>query len=66
MHQELDILDDKLQQLIQVCQQLRTENTRLRQQLATSQNEGKQLNEKINGAKNRLETLLQQIPEINQ
>jgi len=63
MEAELKALEDKIAQLVQLCARLRTENTHLRQQLANAQNEGKHLTEKINGARGRLETLLDQIPE---
>ena len=63
MEAELKALEDKIAQLVQLCARLRTENIDLRQQLATAQNEGKHLAEKINGARDRLEVLLEQIPE---
>ena len=62
MDAELTALEQKINQFVQLCQQLRTENVQLRQQLASALNENKQLAEKINGTKNRLETLLGQIP----
>jgi cell division protein ZapB len=63
MEAELKGLEDKIAQLVQLCARLRTENTHLRQQLASAQNEGKHLTEKIAGARGRLEALLDQIPE---
>ena len=63
MEVELKALEDKIAQLVQLCARLRTENTHLRQQLANAQNEGKHLAEKINGARDRLEALLDHIPE---
>jgi cell division protein ZapB len=39
------------------------DNAHLRQQLASAQNEGRHLSEKIDGARGRLEALLNQIPE---
>lgn len=63
MEAELKALEDKIAQLVQLCARLRTENIHLRQQLANAQNEGKHLAEKINGARDRLEALLDQIPE---
>ena len=63
MEAELKALEDKIAQLVQLCARLRTENGQLRQQLANAQNEGKYLAEKINGARGRLESLLDQIPE---
>jgi len=63
MESELIALEEKINQFVQLCQRLRAENVQLRQQLVTVVNENKQLAEKVNGAKNRLETLLNQIPE---
>lgn len=63
MEAELKALEDKIAQLVQLCARLRTENTHLRQQLASAQNEGKHLTEKIVGARGRLEALLDHIPE---
>lgn len=63
MEQELKALEEKIAQFVQLSQQLRAENSQLRQQLASAQNENKHLAEKINGAKGRLESLLSLIPE---
>lgn len=63
MDTELKSLEHKLSQLVDFCQRLRDENHELRQQLATEQNQAKQLHEKLNGAKVRLESLLNRIPE---
>jgi cell division protein ZapB len=63
MEAELNALDDKIAQLIQLCQKLRKDNTLLRQQLAAAQNESKRLTEKVDTAKVRLEALLSQIPD---
>lgn len=63
MEAELNALDDKIKQLLQLCQKLRKDNSALRQQLATAQNQTKLLTEKIGAARNRLEALLEQVPE---
>ena len=63
MEAELNALDDKIKQLLQLCQKLRKDNSALRQQLATAQNQTKLLAEKIGAARNRLEALLEQVPE---
>jgi cell division protein ZapB len=49
MQAELDSLDEKIAQLAKLCQKLRGEN--------------KRLSEKVNAARTRLETLLNQIPD---
>ena len=63
MEAELTALDDKISQLVQLTQKLRTDNSQLRQNLASVENENKRLAEKVNTAKTRLEALLAQIPE---
>ena len=60
---ELDILDEKISQLVKLCHRLRTDNQELRQELAAAQSANKQLNEKIATARTRLETLLTRLPE---
>lgn len=63
MQAELSALEQKINQFIQLCQQLRAENVRLRQQLAAASNENKKLADKIDSAKIRLESILGKIPE---
>jgi len=63
MEAELNSLDEKINQLVQLCHRLRKDNHELRQQLAAAQNESKQLTEKIETARGRLENLLSRLPE---
>ncbi|HEX4985887.1 MAG TPA: hypothetical protein VFV71_07420 [Burkholderiales bacterium] len=63
MEAELTTLDDKINQLIQLTQKLRKDNSQLRQNLAAVQNENKRLAEKVDTARIKLESLLTQIPE---
>jgi cell division protein ZapB len=63
MEADLRALEQKLAQFVELCQRLRLDNQELRQQLATAVNSNKQLSEKIGTATNRLENLLNQIPE---
>ena len=63
MDAQLKSLEDKVNQFVSLCQRLRDDNQQLRQQLASAQNENKQLSDKIGAAKTRLETLLSHIPE---
>jgi len=63
MESELAMLEEKIRQAAQLCKRLRDENRGLRQQLAALQGDKRQLAEKIDGARNRLESLLKQIPE---
>ncbi|HUL41451.1 MAG TPA: hypothetical protein VLV32_06080 [Burkholderiales bacterium] len=63
MEAELKALEEKISQFVQACQHLRAHNHQLRQELATSLSENKQLEIKIESAKKRLEALLRHIPE---
>ena len=59
---EFNSLEAKVEQFVALCERLRAENSDLRQQLAAAQNDAKRLNEKIDGAKSRLEGLLNRLP----
>ena len=63
MDADLKALEQKLNQFVELCQRLRADNQQLRQQLASAVSSNQQLTEKIGTATNRLETLLNQIPE---
>ncbi|MBN9132676.1 MAG: hypothetical protein ABS69_09050 [Nitrosomonadales bacterium SCN 54-20] len=63
MEPELDNLEEKITQFVRLCQQLRTENIQLRQQLAVMTSHNRILVEKIDAATSRLEVLLARIPE---
>jgi cell division protein ZapB len=63
MDADLKSLEQKLGQFVELCQRLRADNQQLRQQLASAMSDNKELNDKIGTATNRLENLLQQIPE---
>ncbi|MGZ8229227.1 MAG: hypothetical protein ACXW2A_05690 [Burkholderiales bacterium] len=62
MDAELKSLESKINQFVEICQRLRADNQQLRQQLASAVNQSKRLEEKINSATSRLESLLSQIP----
>jgi cell division protein ZapB len=49
-------------QFVALCERLRAENRELKQKLAAAQSDAKRLNEKIDGAKSRLEGLLNRLP----
>jgi cell division protein ZapB len=63
MNAEFDTLDGKIDQFLELCQRLKSENRELRLQLVSAQNDTKRLQHKVDGAKTRLEALLRQIPE---
>ena len=63
MEEQLSGLEDRVRLAIDLCQRLRVENNELRQQVAHLHSDNKRLADKITVAKERLEGLLQQIPE---
>ena len=63
MQAELDTLEAKIRQVADLCQSLRRENVSLSQQLLAAQQENKQMNTRLDAAKSRLQTLLDQLPE---
>ena len=63
MQAELDTLENKLAQLVQLTRRLRIENHHLRQELAEALSQGRQYHDKVGDAKSRLERLLSQLPE---
>lgn len=63
MEEQLTTLEEGIRQTADLCHRLRIENNELRQQLAQLHGENKRLSDKISGAKERLEALLEQIPE---
>ena len=60
---EFNSLETKVAQFVGLCERLRAENHDLRQQLATARNDAKRLNERIDGAKAKLENLLARLPD---
>jgi cell division protein ZapB len=60
---EFNSLEGKVGQFVGLCERLRAENHDLRQQLATAKNDAKRLNERIEGAKVKLESLLARLPD---
>lgn len=63
MQNELDSLEQKLAQLVKLTQRLRAENHQLRQDLAHSQSQNRQNQDKIDRVTTRLEKILAQLPE---
>jgi len=62
MQSELDALEQKLAQLVQLTQRLRAENLQLRQDVASALSGQRKVQDKIENASQRLEKLLAQLP----
>ena len=63
MENDLALLEEKIRQTAQLCRQLRDENRDLRRQLADLEGNNRALEQRIEGARTRLENLLRRIPE---
>ena len=62
MEAEFSSLEGKVAQFVALCERLREENRDLKRQLVAAQSDAKRLNDKIDGAKTRLEGLLNRLP----
>lgn len=60
---EFNALEAKVAQFVGLCERLRAENHDLRQELAVAKNDAKRLNERIEGARRKLEGLLARLPD---
>ena len=63
MDAELAALEEKIRQAVALCKQLREENRDLQLRLTTLASDNSRLAEKVDAARARLETLLEQVPE---
>ena len=63
MEAELNQLEERIIALARLSQQLRDENRQLRTELASVQQDNSQLLQKISTASQRLEQLIEQLPE---
>ena len=62
MDLDLKGLEERVSQLIELSRLLRAENGTLRQQLVVAHNENKQLAERMESARQRVEALLERVP----
>jgi chromatin segregation and condensation protein Rec8/ScpA/Scc1 (kleisin family) len=63
MQGELNILENKLAQLVSLTKRMRAENHQLRQDLAEALSRARQSDDKITNAKSRLENILAKLPD---
>ena len=59
---EFAALEAKVAQFVTLCERLRAENSALRRELAAARSDAKRLNDKIDGARSRLENLVSRLP----
>lgn len=63
MQAELDALETKLAQVLERYQAMRGENLKLRQQVVALENANKQLSDRLEEARGRMETLFNKLPD---
>ena len=63
MVSEIAALEEKVQQAAQLCQILREENRGLRLKIASLESDRRELEDRMESARLRLENLLKQVPE---
>ncbi len=63
MQGELNILEGKLAQLVQLTKRMRAENHQLRQDLAEALSRARLSEDKVNSATSRLEHILAKLPD---
>ena len=63
MIKELSTLESKVAEVVALCRVLRSENARLRQQMASAEKDRQHLSERMEMARIRIEQLVQQLPE---
>lgn len=62
MESKINSLETKLRLMLELCQNLRAENQKLRQQIVVANDHNKQLSERVIYARTRMESLLTKIP----
>ena len=63
MEQDFQRFEDRLNHFVTLFHRLRSENSELRQNIASKSDEVKRLSEKLDQAKTRIEALVAQLPE---
>jgi len=63
MQAELDTLESKLAQMLERNQAMRAETLKLRQQVVVLESNNKQLSDRLDEARARMEVLLNKIPD---
>jgi uncharacterized protein (TIGR02449 family) len=62
MDVNISALEHKIELVVAFCQQLRDQNTALRERLASLEAENRTLTERMTTARERLETMMERLP----
>ena len=63
MDADLKALEEKISQLVELCQSMRKDNLELRQELALAQDAERQLKARMQEAQVRIESIITRLPE---
>ena len=63
---ELEKLEQKLAQLVALAQQVREENRDLRMHMTRLENENRTLQDKVEAARGKLESLIERLPDAQE
>ena len=63
MDADLKALEEKITQLVQLCQSMRQDNLEMRQTLALAQDAERQLKARMQQAQARIESIIDRLPE---
>lgn len=63
MDADLKALEEKITQLVQLCQSMRQDNLQLRQTLALAQDAERQLKARMQQAQIRIDNIIDRLPE---
>lgn len=62
MEMNLSSLETKIEQVVNLCEHLRQENSALRERIARLEQEKESLAERMTEARERLETMMEKLP----
>ena len=63
MDADLKALEEKISQLVELCQSMRKDNLELRQELALAKDAERQLKARMQEAQGRIESIITRLPE---
>jgi cell division protein ZapB len=63
MENELNTLEERIREAVELCKRLRAENIDMRQRVAQLESDNRRLREKVTDAVGRIDALVAKIPE---